>query len=297
MKAFKLLSLSIAAALALGATSAALAQANDDRWEISAGYFKPDVRMSGNVQGSVTDGVTTEPFNESGRVSDRFDGAQLEATWRFSPRQRLVGGWYTIGQDKSWSRQEAGTYVPEDGSAPVDYDVNGRVGWDTNFDLYRLSYGFDVFQGKKTTVTALVGAYGAKIDTSLTSSGTAVIDGETYDLAGRVGLNETRYAPGLGLSAEWSPTERWDLRASAQGFRTQWGDFDTRGHFYNAQVQAGYRITPRWTGFVGYDWFDLKLQDQTSFETTQDGTLYTGQALATGRLKIHGPVVGIRASF
>lgn len=297
MKSFKLLSLSVAAALALGATGSALAQANDDRWEINASYFKPDVRLSGNVRGDVTDGTTTETFNESGGVSDRFSGAQLEGTWRFSPRQRLVGGWYTIGQDKTWPAQEAGTVDPGDGSAPVDYDVDGSLTWDTRFDLYRLSYGFDVYQGEKTTVTALVGAYGAKLDTSLTSRGTAVIDGEAYDLSERVRLDETRYAPGLGISAEWRPAERWDLRASAQGFRTQWGDFDTRGHFYNVQVQVGYKFTPNWTGFVGYDWFDLKLQDDTTFDTVVDGTAYTGQATATGRLKIHGPVVGVRASF
>lgn len=292
-----LLCASLLATFGLVATASAQAQSHDDRWEISGSYFRPDVRLTGSAQGTVTDGVTTEAAQGSQSVNSRFSGGQLEGIWRFSPRQRVVAGYYSVSKDRSWGLQEAGTAVPPDGSAPVDYAVDGRLGWDTRFDLYRLSYGFDVYQGQKSKVTALVGAYGAKLDTSLKSSGTAVVDGQAYDLSGKVGINETRYAPGLGVSAEWSPAERWDLRASAQGFRTQWGDFDTRGHFYNAQVQAGYRFHPNWTGFVGYDWFDLKLEDDKTFSTTQGGTVYSGQVQATGRLKIHGPVVGLRASF
>lgn len=301
MTAPKLLALSLLPALGLLAAGTAMAadpaSMPNDRWEISAGYFRPDVSLSGGFDGTVTDGTTIEAGQGQGTLRDRFDGGQVEAIWRFSPRQRLVGGWYGVGQDRTYSLTEAGTFVPPDGGVPVDYAVDGEARWDTDFELYRLSYGFDLIQTRNAAVTALVGVYGAKIDTSLTSSGTALVEGEAYDLAGRTRLNETEYAPGLGLSAEWRPAERWDLRAGIQGFRTQWGGFDTRGHFHNAQIQAGYRFAPNWTGFVGYDWFDLKLEDDKAYQTVQDGVTYTAEGEVTGRLKIHGPVVGIRAHF
>lgn len=287
----------LALAVGLASVGAAHAQAVDDRWEISGSYFRPDVQLSGKGTVTATDGVTTESASGQAGISDRFNGGQVEGIWRFSPRQRVVAGWYGVGRDWSQGLSESGTVTNPDTDLPIDYsvDANGRI--DTDFKLYRLTYGYDVFQNDNTTVTALVGAYGASLDARVRTSGTALVDGEAYDLTGEARLDETRYAPGIGLSTEWRPADRWDVRASVQGFKTQWGNFDTRGHFYNAQVQAGYRFTPQWTGYVGYDWFDLELRDSDTFQGTDAGTTYTATADLTGRLKVHGPVVGIRASF
>ena len=38
--------------------------------------------------------------------------------------------------------------------------------------LYRLSYGYDLFQNDTTTVTGLIGAYGASLDARVRTSGT-----------------------------------------------------------------------------------------------------------------------------
>jgi len=294
---------SLALALLMGAAGAAQAQAINDRWEISGAYFQPDVRLTVSGQGTATDGTTTEQAAGSAKYSDDFKGAQFEGIWRPTQRQRVVGSWYRVGKDRHYGLQESGTYTVPAGTGTefdgqtVDYSVDGRAKLDTDFDLYRLSYGYDLFQGPRTTVTGLVGVYGAKFKSTISTSGTAVVNGEAYDLGAREGVDETRYAPGLGLSAEFRPADKWELRAGIQGFKTQWGDFDLDGHFFNAQAQVGYRFADNWTGFVGYDWFDLKLKDDVSGSAAVDGVNYTGTGTVTGRLKVHGPTVGIRAHF
>ncbi len=295
---------SLALALMAGAAGAAQAQAVNDRWEISGSYFRPDVSVtvSGEGTGTGTDG-TTEQGATSGRYSDDFNGAQLEGIWRPTQRQRVVAGWYRVGKGRSYGLQETGTYdVPPDAGTEfdgttVDYSVDGRAKLDTDFDLYRLSYGYDIYQDSRTSVTALAGVYGARFKSTVRTSGTAIVNGEAYDLGAREGVNETRYAPGLGVSAEFRPADKWEVRAGVQGFKTQWGDFDLKGHFFNAQAQVGYRFADNWTGFVGYDWFDLKLKDNVSGTASLDGVNYIGDGTVTGRLKVHGPTVGIRARF
>lgn len=294
---------SLALALLMGGAGAAQAQAINDRWEISGSYFRPDVSVTLSGRGTATDGTTSESGAASGRYSDDFNGAHLEGIWRPTQRQRVVAGWYTVGKDRHYGLQESGSYTVPPGTGTdfdgttVDYAIDGRAKLSTDFDLYRLSYGYDLYQDSRTTVTGLIGAYGAKFRSNVRTSGTAIVNGEAYDLSEGAGVNETRYAPGLGLSAEFRPADKWEVRAGIQGFKTQWGDFDLDGHFFNAQAQVGYRFAQNWTGFVGYDWFDLKLKDDVSGSATVDGVDYTANGAITGRLKVHGPTVGIRARF
>lgn len=286
--------------MALFGTSVAQAQAVDDTWEISAGYFAPKVTTTIGADATVTDGVDSVSARESATLKDDFHGAKLEGIWRFSPRQRVTAGWYGVGNNKRFNVNEVGS-VSDPDLGDADYSVEGTAKWKTDFDLYRLTYGYDFIQGQNYAITGQVGVYGARLNTRLRTEGVAQVTNEGVTEA--VSLDSynkyrtTKYAPGIGVNAEWSPYERWDLRAGVQGFRTQWGDFDMKGHFYNAHAEAGYKFTPNWTGYVGYDWFDLKLRRDKSASEVVDGVAYSAAGTVSGRLKVHGPVVGVRASF
>ena len=289
----------LAAALSLSlVATGAMAQDRMDHstWEISGSYFRPKTELSLHGAGTITDGTTSESGSARGSVDDRFNGGQLEGIWRPTDRQRVVAGWYRVGNDKNYGLQDSGIVEVNPGET-YDYAIDGRANWTTDFDLYRLTYGFDVYQNSKVNVTALIGGYGAKIKTAFRTRGTAIADGEAYDLYSVNKYEETKYAPGVGLSTEWRPADRWEVRASAEGFRTQWGDFDLDGHFIRAQAQVGYRFHDNWTGFAGYDWFELKLKDNYSGSGSFEGVDYAANGTATARLRVHGPVVGLRANF
>ena len=287
----------LALALGLGMVGSAQAQQFDDRWEISGSYFRPNTELSLSGRGEATDGTETVSGSGSASISDDFRGDSLEATFRATNRQRIVLGWYRINSDRRYEKLAEGTYIDDQGDA-YEYEVDavGQLG--TEFELYRLSYGFDVIQNEKLTVTALAGIYGAKLKSDIRTSGSVVVNDEGYDLFSHTPVRETHHAPGLGLSAEWRPTDKWNVRASVQGFKTQWGDFgSSKGHFGHAQAQVGYNFTPHWTAFAGYNWFEFEMEDEFSGATTYEGVDYSGSGEAKARIRVRGPEVGFRYKF
>ena len=293
---------SLACALALAMPFAAQASdptTLDDRWEVSASWFEPDVSLSGRANIQATDGNETAVGAGFGERSDDFRGGQVEVSFRPTQRQRIIAGWYGVKNDRTVGLDESGTFVPDAALdlEPVDYDVDGQARFDSRFQLYRLSYGYDFIQTPRTTVTGLVGVYGAKAHLGASTSGTAVIGDEVLEWSERANWSETKHAPGLGLAVSFRPADRWEVRAAAQGFQTSWGDFGTDGHFLHATAQVGYDLSPNWTVFAGYDHFDLKLEDDLSGSVEYDGTTYQAQGPVSARLKVHGPTLGVRARF
>lgn len=283
------------AMLLMGLATSASAQEASDRWEISAAYFQPRMELDFDAKATLSNGTNSRSDSGRVRMHDGFRGAQLEAIWRPTQRQSVVAGAYSVDNKRRYGFQGDGEITQDGTTVEYDADASGRL--DTEFSLYRLGYGFDVLQSEHFTVTALAGVYAAQIKAAAQTAGSATVDGDTYNLASRADLDETRYAPGLGLSSEWRPNNRWNVRTQVQGFKTSWGDFSNDGHFVHTQAQLGYAFTRRVTGFVGYDWFELKLKNDRSRAATVEGATYTLDAQITGRLHVHGPTVGIRARF
>lgn len=270
----------------------------DDRWEISGSYFRPDISLSGHANLVGTDGEDVVRFSDGAKVSGGVEGARFDISYRMTQRQSLTAGWYGVGRDRSWSISEQGTFTPDDLDAdPVDYSIDGTARLDAGFELYRLSYGYDLVQSDNFTLTGLVGVYGAKLDVKGNTQGQGQVDGEEFQWSEASRWDRTRHAPGVGLAASFRPADRWDIRAQAQGFETSWGDFDMDGHFLHASAQIGYRFTPTWTAFAGYDWFKLKLEDEITGSASYDGEQYAVLGPASGTLKVHGPTLGLRAQF
>lgn len=268
----------------------------DDRWEISASWFQPDLSLSGRADLSATNGEETLVGTGFGSDSSDFSGAQVEAVFRPTKRQRIVAGWYGVRDNHGVSMDESGTYIP-DGMDPVQYDATGHLNVDTRFQLYRLSYGYDLVHTPRFVLTGMFGVYGARASVDARSAGQVQVNEQAvdWDISGR--WSETKHAPGIGLAATYRPAERWEIRAQAQGFQTRWGDFGTDGHFLHATAQVGYKMTPTWTVFAGYDHFNLELKDDVSAAVDYDGTRYQVQGPVSARLKVHGPTLGVRASF
>lgn len=270
----------------------------DDRWEISGSYFRPGISISGQADLTGTDGEEVANIAESGKAGGGMDGARFEASYRLSQRQKLVAGWYGVGRGRDWGFSEQGTFAPEDVDLdPVDYSIDGRAGLDSEFELYRLSYGYDFIQSDRFSMAGLVGVYRAKLDVKGRTQGTGEVDGEAFEWSDSARWQRTRHAPGIGLAASYRPADKWDIRAQAQGFKTSWGDFDTDGHFVHASAEVGYRLSPTWSAFAGYDWFKLKLEYQVSGAAAYEGGTYTVSGPAAATLKVHGPTIGVRAHF
>lgn len=291
--------LAVACACLLSLPLGAQAQnsdAHDNRTEISVAMFAPDIELSGKARLTVDDGASSETFSERGHIDGRARGGMIEASYRFTPRQRVMGSWYGVRDTDTWNYADQGTVTDENGDA-LDYDYAGRASLRKEFELYSVSYGYDFVQRDRFTATAKLGVYGAKLDLRASNEGYLDSNGEMVDLAASESFSKTSYAPGVGVSASWRPADRWDIRVGAQGFRTSWGNFDRDGHFIHANAQVGYRFARNWTAFAGYDWFELELRDRVSGSGDVDGTTYTVEGPVSARLRVHGPTAGLRANF
>lgn len=290
---------SVLAVALLGASGMVMAQDARPTFEVSGSYFRPKADLNFRGTGTASDGTSVWQERDDIGFGTRTDGGYLEAQWLPADRHRVTGGWYKVGGDTGFGFSDAGSFEDEDGvTRTYDVDANARI--DTDFEMYNLSYGYDFFRHNNVSVTGLIGVYGLELDSKARTGGTATIDGEVNDLDGYARYRERAHAPGVGIAAEWrgdGQYDKWDVRGKVQGFNASWGNFDLRGHFVHAQAQVGYKFTPTWSAFAAYDWFELNLRDDFAADATFEGIPYTANANVRGRLRVHGPAVGIRASF
>lgn len=114
----------------------------DDRWEISGSYFRPDISLGARADLTGSNGEEVVNVSERARATSGVDGARFEATFRMTPRQRLIGAWYGVGRDRSFAVSEQGVYTPPDsvdGIDPIEYQADGTARVRADFELYRLS--------------------------------------------------------------------------------------------------------------------------------------------------------------
>lgn len=280
--------------------------ANDhSRFEISAAGFAPTQDISLGADVTVSDGSTSAPFAGTGSVSSSAKGAQFEVIFRPTPRQRIDAQFYGVEDDRRFpfdqSRTEVLSNPDTNETITATGTAQGQVNIETRFDLYRLGYGYDFVQNDRLTLTGLVGVYGAHMEIRSTTSGEATLtDGNeiiAQDLASSSKVSRRAVAPGVGVAAEYRISDKWSVRGRAQGFKTQWGNFDNDGRFYNAQASLNYQATDNLAVFAGYDWFDLRLEDDIDQGATFEGVDYAIQGKLNGRLRVHGPTLGARYSF
>ena len=81
----------------------------EDRKELSISLFAPDLELSGRADLTANDGTTTETFSGRGGVDGGARGGMVEATFRLTQRQRVVGGWYGVRDTDTWNYEGAGT--------------------------------------------------------------------------------------------------------------------------------------------------------------------------------------------
>lgn len=294
-----------ALAVSLVLASMSAFAADNPRFEVSVSGFAPTQDISLGADVSVSDGTTSEPFVGSSSVSSSAKGGQFEAIYRPTQRQRIDAQFYTIEDDRNYPFDVARTdvFVDPDTSESITTTATaeGSATLRTRFDLYRVGYGYDFVQSDRLTLTGLVGVYGARLELRGTTQGEATLtDGDTIqtqDLAASGRITRRAAAPGIGLSGEYQINDKWSVRGRAQGFRTQWGNFDNDGRFFNAQASLNYQATDHLTVFAGYDWFDLRLEDDVNQATTVDGVDYTVDGKINGRLRVHGPTLGARYAF
>jgi hypothetical protein len=276
------------------------------RFELRLSGFNPaaDLRLRGD--GTATDGERIETLEASGDLE--IDGRwrpRGEFAFQMTPRQSLRANYYDYRREESWHFDgdwiDPGAIfdeveLPGDPVEVPSVDLDGRL----NFQLASVNYEFAVVDSPRLQWGVGLGISHARLEARATGSsgGTAELD-PAWE---HVRWKRDGTAPNLHTRVAWIPAPRWRIEVQGQYLDTRWGDFlRERGHFERGGLLVGYLLTDRVALHAGYDWFRLKLSDDYSgsFDApseTDIGTVDVSGRL-TGRLKVHGPMLGVTFRF
>ena len=287
--------LATAVTFALAATAGPVLAQDDDRFTVKLSAFHTDSRIALAADGRarVDEFPLAVAFGGREQIRGSRTRPHIQAMWRLSERQRLMAAHYETAQGRRYAFQETITM----GEFPDErLDIHGDAGFDIEFELFNLMYEFALVSTDQWTIGLAGGIHWARLEAWADVAATAQYEDETRSETLEYDWVRRRWAPSLGLRAEYRPTGRWRLSLDGQGFSTGWGNFTSEdGHYIRMSLNAEYRITPNFGIHAGYDWFRLKIADDFRGNLLGGDVSYRGRA--RGDLEVKGPTLGVTFAF
>ncbi len=254
-----------ALAIALLASHSALAQGEDarrPRFEIAAGAFFTSSDTGLRVDSNVL-GLGTRLDLEDDLGFDRDDtAARVDAIWRLGSRRRhrLDASYFRL------SREARRVIDREIQFGDRVYQLNADIRADLELDVFKLDYTYMFLQNERGELGGSVGVFGIGQSASLSEA----------TLGGRETSDLTFPLPTIGLRGDVSLSERFILKASADAFFIDTGEYN--GQLYDGLVAIEFDAF-RNVGFgLGYNYAYLDVgasrdEGDASLDLTYDGAL------------------------
>jgi len=222
---FAVLPVGFATTLVLASPTTALA--DDENFSVSLGVFLTNRDSRTRVDGTVPDsGTPVDLENDLG--FDKSDTVfRIDGYYRFSEKHRIDFSVFDLS--RSASKQIQTEIDWNDTIFPIDTVVDASL----DLAIYKLAYTWSFMLRDNGYLGLTAGLYTADIGTSLSaeSIGRSSSGGVTAPL------------PVLGLRGQYDFSEKWSLRASAEIFAIEYGDFS--GSLYDVYAAVDYQITDR----------------------------------------------------
>jgi hypothetical protein len=213
----------IAATLVLGSPTTALA--DDENFSVSLGLFLTERDSQTRVDGTIPDsGTPVDLENDLGL--DKSDNVfRIDGYYRFNEKHRIDFSVFDLSRSASKEIEKEIDW--NDIIYPIDTTVDASL----DLAIYKLAYTWSFMRRDSGYLGLTAGLYTADIGTSISaeSIGRSSSGGVTAPL------------PVLGLRGQYDFSERWSLRASAEIFAIEYGDFS--GSLYDVFASVDYQIT------------------------------------------------------
>jgi hypothetical protein len=213
----------IAATLVLGSPTTALA--DDENFSVSLGLFLTERDSQTRVDGTIPDsGTPVDLENDLGL--DKSDNVfRIDGYYRFNEKHRIDFSVFDLSRSASKEIEKEIDW--NDTIYPIDTTVDASL----DLAIYKLAYTWSFIRRDSGYLGLTAGLYTADIGTSISaeSIGRSSSGGVTAPL------------PVLGLRGQYDFSERWSLRASAEIFAIEYGDFS--GSLYDVFASVDYQIT------------------------------------------------------
>jgi hypothetical protein len=172
--------------------------------------FDTSLRLDGNT----TRGT---PINlESNGLGKTRSSFVADATWRFTPRNRIDLQYF------STSRSGSRDYTKEISIGDTTFPIGATVDIDAKDRFLLANYRYSFLKSDEVELAGLVGIYGGRFEFDVDATGHEHPDPLTY----RSTASTTVPLPLIGGTVDWYVNPRWKVSAGVSGLKAHIGDVD-----------------------------------------------------------------------
>ncbi len=206
--------------------------------------------------------------DDLGFDSDVFTG-RLDFDWRIGQRHHVIGSWYAIERDSTFSIDEDIAFDD------VVFQVGASMTTAMDVDIVRLGYRYDFWQDRRTEAGVSIGAHTLIADLQLT--GMADVDGMGTVIDATRSANVAAPLPVLGTYLNWALANRWNLSITSEFFALEFEQF--KGALFDNQLILEYEITENFGLGLGYNHFLIDVEVSENSYRGDFGYTYNGLLL------------------
>ncbi len=236
------------------------------KFSVSAGFFFAVNSTDVTVNAPNSNRGTTVSFeNDLGylQTSPTFLG---DVQWRISRRSKIELSYFGIDRSKTRTLQKSINFGDQ------TYDVDATVNTFFNTGVYRLSYGYAFFTGKKGEFGAMIGFHIVKASVGIGLVGQNISKSAGNDYA------VTAPLPDIGLWGGYVISPRWAITGEIGYLALTINNIN--GRIATGNFGLTYNVVNNLRATLGYNGFNFKVSAE---ETHLDGSLkwgYNGPSLA-----------------
>lgn len=198
----------------------------------------------------------------------------FEFSYHFHERHNLYIDWKQLHRTANTPSLEKAFQIRLD---DVDYSVKagGKLQTTLDFDIMRLSYGYDIWQGTNFSIGASVGLHTMFVKTAFEGTiGICVPDNISTDFcngaitsANVVDESFTAPLPNIGLYANYEFYPKWQLTLHSQYFSIEYKD--VKGSLLDIKIGVEAKIADKWSLSLAYNYYEVDVNINNSSPTTK----------------------------
>lgn len=241
-----------------------------ERFKVSASFFAPSNNTDVKLSNTEFLGSEVNLEDDLG-FRDHINTFKADVQWRASSRSRFDFSYYRLHRSAIHQLEKTIQFGEN------TYNVNGTTDGYFNSDIFRLSYGYAIFQGAKYEAGLMAGVHVLKMDMGLelTSAGANLDVKDTYDV--------TAPLPNVGIWGGYAFSPRWAVNGDLSYMSLSIDDIN--GSIVTGGVNVSYRIGAGFSASAGYMGLNV------NFDGERDGML------GDVDWAFHGPVVSVSYGF
>ena len=246
----------LAAAVLAGASTAALAEAPQDRFWAGLEYFYPTISSTARVDANATTRPgSTISLEDELDLADRKGTPYLNLGMRLGEKWRIEFEYYELNREATAVIGRSIDFG--DTTFPIGTQLTSRF----DSTVYRLTGGWSFYKEQDAEAGLALGLHVTDFETQMSGVGTGVLGGTGFQREARDALAPL---PTIGLYGTYAVSPQFLVRGRVDYLSLKYNDYD--GSLVNWMVAVDWRFHKNVAVGIGYRYVDYELEaDKSDF--------------------------------